>query len=212
MARRPQVELTISQSVSSGGVELRIRPCYAPLAPEADDDARAKKVWGRLDELLQSYRLSNFGMVIAKKWLRRIADPSLPQFDRLRPWLLNLINGRLRARPESPWQAGCPEILPKLRAQPVWDASELPWLRAFEEHACDIREELLALRTQRGFQPLRVPAWASRNAVDSTDGHGQLSHDAGDWNVFYLSLHEVCAGPCCCALSRGMFGLALSPH
>jgi aspartate beta-hydroxylase len=98
------------------------------------------------------------GVVIAKKWLRRIADPSQAQFDRLRPWVLNLINGRARGKPESPWQAGCPELLPGLRASPLWDPASLPWLRAFEEKADEIRGELLALRGQQGFQPLRIPS------------------------------------------------------
>jgi hypothetical protein len=165
----------------------------APSAPaDADADERAShRVWGKVDALLRSYRLSALGMVIARKWLRRIADPSLAQFDRLRPWVLGIVNGRPRARPQSPWQAGCPELLPELRATPVWPRDALPWLDAFEAQAEAICAELLALRGQRGFQPLRVPHWASRHALDSADGHGQLSHDAGDWNVFYLHLHEV---------------------
>jgi hypothetical protein len=186
-----------------GGVRLTIRPgprgvrlVIAPAAPsapaDADADERAShRVWGKVDALLRSYRLSALGMVIARKWLRRIADPSLAQFDRLRPWVLGIVNGRPRARPQSPWQAGCPELLPELRATPVWPRDALPWLDAFEAQAEAICAELLALRGQRGFQPLRVPHWASRHALDSADGHGQLSHDAGDWNVFYLHLHEV---------------------
>jgi hypothetical protein len=208
------VQLTICPSHDSpGGVVLSIRPRFAPpkrQRGESDEDReRAKQVWAKVDALLGSYHLSKFGFVIAKKWLRKIADPSERLFDRLRPWVIDLLNGRRRSKPASPWQSGCPELLPKLRAQPVWGSSTLPWLAAFEERAAEIREELLRLRGQRGFQPLRIPAWASRNAVDSTDGHGQLSHDSGDWNVFYLHLHEVrrripccCCCPCCCCRSR----------
>jgi len=163
----------------------------AKCARVADDDERARRVWGKLDAILQSYCLSDFGMVIAKRWLRRIADPSLSEFGRLRPWVLMLLNGRLRAPPTSAWQSGCPELLPNLTAQPVWDRALFPWLANIEASSELIARELLALRGQQGFQPLRIPTWASKNAVDSTDGHGQLSHDAGDWNVFYLSLHEV---------------------
>ena len=55
-----------------------------------------------------------------------------------------------------------------------------------------IRDELLALRSQKGFQPLKIPNWASKkNSIASPDGSGSVSHDAGDWNVFYLFLHEV---------------------
>ena len=42
-----------------------------------------------------------------------------------------------------------------------------------------------------GFQPLKIPDWASSSKVASPDGAGSLSHDAGEWNVFYLSLHEL---------------------
>ena len=42
-----------------------------------------------------------------------------------------------------------------------------------------------------GFQPLKIPNWASKKAVYSPDGSGSVSHDAGDWNVYYLMLHEV---------------------
>ena len=49
----------------------------------------------------------------------------------------------------------------------------------------------VALRSQRGFQPLKIPNWASSGKVASPDGAGSLSHDAGEWNVFYLSLHEL---------------------
>ena len=54
-----------------------------------------------------------------------------------------------------------------------------------------IPAELLALRAQRGFQPLKIPNWASKKAVSSPDGSGSVSHDAGDWNVYYLYLHEA---------------------
>ena len=41
-----------------------------------------------------------------------------------------------------------------------------------------------------GFQPLKLPNWASKHQKKAADGAGAVSHDAGDWNVFYLFLHE----------------------
>lgn len=52
-----------------------------------------------------------------------------------------------------------------------------------------IREELLNLRNQEGFQPYRGPTWTSK--IKAEDGIGAMSHDSGEWNVFYLFLHEM---------------------
>jgi aspartate beta-hydroxylase len=41
----------------------------------------------------------------------------------------------------------------------------------------------------KGFQPYRGPSWTSKIPAD--DGVGHLSHDKGDWNVYYLYLHEI---------------------
>jgi aspartate beta-hydroxylase len=30
------------------------------------------------------------------------------------------------------WQKGCPNLIPGLRASPVWDTSEFPWIRDLE--------------------------------------------------------------------------------
>jgi aspartate beta-hydroxylase len=54
----------------------------------------------------------------------------------------------------------------------------------------EITRELLALRGQKGFQPYRAPSWANPK-LPAKDGVGSVSHDAGDWNVFYLFLHGL---------------------
>ena len=89
----------------------------------------------------------------------------------------------------------------RLRASPIWDASAFDWLRPFES-AAEIRAELLALKEQRGFQPLKLPNWASKHQKKAADGAGAVSHDAGDWNVFYLFLHEEVRGTAGAARSR----------
>jgi len=142
--------------------------------------------------VLAEYALSSLGMAAARKWVRMMADPKREDLSRLRQWLLNRVNGRKRAPPPTPWQSGCPEIFAGLRAKPVWESNECEWLRPFEQNFAAIRDELLALRSQRGFQPLKLPSWTSKkNTLPSPDGSGSVSHDAGDWNVFYLYLHEV---------------------
>ncbi len=58
-----------------------------------------------------------------------------------------------------------------------------------EKYAPIIREELLALREQKGFQPYRSPAYANKNPAP--DKIGSLGNDSGSWNVFYLYLHDI---------------------
>ena len=165
---------------------------------DSDDDEEEDKgseLWKRVEKVLLEYSLSRLGMAASRKWIMMMGDPKNEELARLRSWILMRVNGRKRAPPPSPWQSGCPEIFAGLRAKPVWttaDLGENNFLRPFEENFEAIRDELLALRSQRGFQPLKIPTWASKNnSVASPDGSGSVSHDQGDWNVFYLFLHEV---------------------
>lgn len=92
-----------------------------------------------------------------------------------------------------------------LRALPFWEVEmpEMQWLRDVEASFADVREELMQLREHKGFQPYRQPAWSTKLASPDV---GAVSHDSGDWNVFYLFLHnqrfeENCARcPKTCAL------------
>ena len=52
-----------------------------------------------------------------------------------------------------------------------------------------IRDEILGLRKEVGFQPYRGPSWISK--VQAKDGIGSESIDSGQWNVFYIYLHEI---------------------
>ena len=166
-------------------------------AEDSDDEdenyAQNDKVWKRVEGVLSEYALTTLGMAAAKKWVRLMGDPKNEELARLRQWLLMRVNGRKRAPPPTTWQAGCPEIFAGLRASPVWDNALVESIvKPFEENFAAIRDELLALRSQKGFQPLKLPSWASKkNTLPSPDGSGSVSHDAGDWNVFYLFLHEV---------------------
>lgn len=69
------------------------------------------------------------------------------------------------------------------------DSKDFPWMKHFEERYKDIRDELMALRNQKGFQPYRGPSWISNRKAK--DGVGHESIDSGTWNVFYLELHNM---------------------
>ena len=58
-----------------------------------------------------------------------------------------------------------------------------------EKHYDTIKEELVKLRDEKGFQPYRSPAYANKNQPE--DKIGSLGTDSGDWNVFYLYLHDI---------------------
>ena len=188
----------ISTTTTKTTKPVRPAPKKKPPPPEDDsdseeveDDEPTKALWKKIEAVLADFSLSPLMVAASRKWIRQMSDPSNEELSRLRQWMLMRVNGRERAKPLSEWQRGCPEIMAGLRAQPFWDRQQFEWLRPFEEHAAEIRAELLALRSQRGFQPLKIPNWASKNKVASPDGAGSVSHDAGDWNVFYLFLHEV---------------------
>ena len=176
------------------------RPPIPDDSDEEDEptDERANELFRRVENVLHEYSLSRLAMAAARKWILMMGDPNNEELARLRQWMLMRVNGRKRAPPPDPWQSGCPEIFAGLRAKPIWTSQDLGaenvlnFLKPCEENYETIREELLALRNHRGFQPLKIPTWASKNnSIASPDGSGSVSHDKGDWNVFYLMLHEV---------------------
>ena len=96
-----------------------------------------------------------------------MGNPENTHLARVREWVLLRINSRLRAPPQSRWQAGCPDIMPGLRAQPFWSKEEkgFEWLSELEANSDAIRDELLTLRGSLGFQPYRQPAWSTNLAA-----------------------------------------------
>lgn len=62
-------------------------------------------------------------------------------------------------------------------------------MKKFEENFEIIKNELLFLREKSGFQPYRGPSWISDRPAK--DGVGSESIDSGQWNVYYLFLHDL---------------------
>ena len=142
----------------------------------------------RMQAFYDEYLLSPVQRIAAQKFISStISDPGNASVARVREWLIYWVNKK-KVPPCDPRQRGCPEIIPHLRAYPWWDRSEFPWISELEALYPVIREELLALRSAGGFQPYRGPSYAV--GIPSPD-IGTQSHDAGDWNVFYLFLHGL---------------------
>lgn len=86
-------------------------------------------------------------------------------------------------------QRGCPDIVPGLTQKPWWEREDFEWVAKLEEQKDVITEELMNLRKVGGFQPYRGPTWAGK--VKPEDEIGSKSNDSGDWNVYYLYLHDL---------------------
>lgn len=161
-------------------------------------EEQAKKdnnIENKIQTFFKRYALSGLGRAAAMHWIKKAFEGNDEDLARIRPYLLLLLNDKPSVIPISPWQKGCPEIIPKLRALATWDISLFNFTKKLEESFKDIKEELLSLKGlenvdgKRGFQPYRAPSWASKR--QAKDGVGSISHDAGNWNVYYLYLHNV---------------------
>ena len=157
--------------------------------PQAGGAREREEMEARIQRVLAEHGLSRLGMVAARAWVQRMIDEEGAAVPHVRQWFMCRLNGRGGGRAADPWQRGCPQIVPGLRARAVWDESMLPWLGPLREAFGEIRSELLALRESGKFQPYRSPVWSASRAA--SDGVGGLAHDRGNWNVFYLHLHNV---------------------
>jgi len=91
-------------------------------------------------------------------------------------------------RPTSPQPLQRPGSLyvPGLRAQPWYDPAEFAWVNELEQSASEIREEVIALRTQQaGFLPYVEP---SPPAPGQKHWGRRKLNDRGDWDVFYFDV------------------------
>jgi aspartate beta-hydroxylase len=188
-------------------------------AATEEEDA-VTKLAAQVERVFVHMGLSRFSSRIALQYLvSRLNAPG--GLDRMRRAVDFMVDGLNRAprRPLVPpaaaaaaaagdggegvvdWQAGCPNLVRGLRAQPVWDTAEFPWIAALEAACPAIVAELEALKGKNAFQPYRAPshAAAAPTAEGGADGRplmaedalGALATDRGHWNVCYLQLHGM---------------------
>nr|CCA25777.1 aspartyl/Asparaginyl betahydroxylase putative [Albugo laibachii Nc14] len=162
------------------------------MSPNGSDFHLSKDAIERkLHEVIVSWGMSAFSSNIAYHWIRRAVNDGKgdSEWIHVRKWILLQLNGQRRSKHTSPWQLGCPEIIPLLQSRPIWKTSNLPWVESLESSFAVIKEELLGLQSKQGFQPYRAPSLDNDNQV--SDKLGTAAHDRGEWNVFYLFLHNV---------------------
>lgn len=159
------------------------RHCIEQIKQEIDIELESKVV-----EKLKTFFTEHGLSKLAQAGILHVLLSKPKATHHLRSWILNKMNHRI-PRPENEWQRGCPEIIPGLRASAWWDPSELSFTQQLQDNFDVIRAELVSLRGQSVFQPYRAPTWAS--SAIASDGIGGVSHDAGEWNVYYLFLHNA---------------------
>mgnify|MGYP001216781997 FL=1 len=151
-------------------------------------------VWKRLSEIFRtSLALSTFSTAFAMSWVKEhAADESC---QRVMAYLLARMNYR-RTKCKDTWQRGCPQIIPGLRASNFWDPDQFEWINKLRCAFPKIREEVLALRSssiqkESGFQPYRAPSSTKKDKQGSGTTRGTAAHDSGEWNIYYLYLHNI---------------------
>ncbi len=81
----------------------------------------------------------------------KVGNPENKVVERVREWLFMRMNGQRMPEKYHPRQLGCPDLVPGLSIKGWWEREEIPWIAKLESYAPVIREELLALRDQKGF-------------------------------------------------------------
>lgn len=159
----------------------------------------------------KSMGLSSFSAVMAQRFVGKVLeDPTqAAEFHSVAQWLRGELSraaqGGALPAPASPWQSGCPERIPGLAAKAVWCLSDVPALETWATEVLApalpaIQAELQGLREEKegtaataaGFQEYRAPAWADK--ASAGQAAPQSATSAGQWNVFYLHLHDVDMG------------------
>lgn len=54
-----------------------------------------------------------------------------------------------------------------------------------------VGDRVVGMSSSGGFQPYRAPDWSQRDGSGASDDLGTAGTDTGDWNVYYLHLHNA---------------------
>ena len=192
------------QEVSHPTIEFRLAQTASSQTTKSNEI-----LFDRMEDLfMKKLCLSKFSSRIAVEFLRsRLgADDGPIRLKRLLGYVLDVLNNsNQKAGPpkivQANWQSGCPNIIKALRACPIWNTNEFPWIRILEGASAEICLELMSLKGQKSFQPYRSPISPIASASSSShrpdelvDSLGALGTTTGDWNVCYLHLHGLDIG------------------
>lgn len=144
-----------------------------------------------LEDLFRSYLLSDIHKLGAFKFIKEIFSNPNKDNERAREWVLMKVNKKIRPEKYDDFQKGCDDLCPGISLQGFHDPTKYNFINKLIESRKIIVEELLKLREipNNGFQPYLGPK--SQSNILTEDGKASYAHDKGDWNVFYLFLHNL---------------------
>ena len=146
-------------------------------------------LYERLMKLFKEYLLSEMTSLAAFKFIKDKFTSEKKDCPNLIKWILMKINNKLLPDIYDKNQLGCPDIVPGLTIKGFWEPDCFPFVQELINNYEVIRDELITLREQKGFQPYKSPN--SYTDMKAEDNMGTYAHDKGQWNVFYLFLHNL---------------------
>jgi aspartate beta-hydroxylase len=146
-------------------------------------------LYSKLKVLFSDYLLSEIQSMAAFKFIKDKFLSNSTDAEHVKKWVLMKINNKSLPDVYDKMQLGCPDLVPGLTIKNFWDPREFSWIGELVSNINTIKEELIELRNTNGFQPYKSPAYASD--IKSKDNLGSYAHDKGEWNVFYLFLHDL---------------------
>lgn len=153
------------------------------------NEEKESLLFDKLKELFQEYFLSEIQSMAAFKFIKDKFLKDSKDAEHVKKWVLMKINGKKLPDVYNKMQLGCPDLVPGLTITNFWDPGKFGWIGELVKQVDIIKEELIELRKEKGFQPYKSPKYASD--IQSDDKMGSLAHDKGEWNVFYLFLHDL---------------------
>ena len=148
----PQTETTVAEPQVPEEQKQAVVAIDSESSEEEKEDPATAAMWGKIDEILKEYYLSNFQKLACKKFIKdKVGNPENQTVKRCREWIFMKLNGKRLPDTYHPRQLGCPDLVPGLSLKAWWDRSEFQWIAQLESQAHIIREELISLRETTGF-------------------------------------------------------------
>ena len=154
------------------------------------DVIKESLLFSKIKSLFNEYLLSDLQSMAAFNYIKKSFTCIDKSSDRVRQWVLSKVNNKA-PKGFDKMQMGCPDLCPGIEVSPFHDPLKFEFIQTILDNRSVIIEELLALKSigGNGFQPYKNPNKTSD--IKSKDGVGTLANDSGEWNVYYLFLHEL---------------------
>ena len=153
-------------------------------------------LYSRLKDVFNEYLLSEIQSLAAFNFIKNAFvsknNSNINETKNVKDWIINKINNKVYANNINKYQIGCPDVCPNISTTGFINPNSFEFIKNILSNIDVITSELINLRKVNnlsGFQPYKSPD--NYSDLKSKDGIGTLAHDRGEWNVFYLFLHEI---------------------